>query len=63
MIFAGGLVAWLYFGDSAEAIIVAHVGISAPLILQKLATTVPDTKGGKNIVATPAPSVRQFFTW
>ena len=63
MVFAGGLVAWLYFGARAEAIIAAHVGISAPLILQKLATSIPDTKGGKNVVATPAPSIRRFFTW
>jgi hypothetical protein len=63
MVFAGGLVAWLYFGARAEAIIAAHVGISAPLILQKLATSIPDTKGGRNVVATPAPSIRRFFTW
>ena len=63
MVFAGGLVTWFYFGDRAEAIIAAHVGLSAPLILQKLATTVPDTKGAKNIVVTPAPTLRRFFTW
>jgi hypothetical protein len=63
MILAGGLVAWVYFGERAEAIIALHVGLSTPLILQKLATSVPDTKGAKNIIATPTPTVRRFFTW
>jgi hypothetical protein len=63
MILAGGFVAWIYFGDRAEAIIALHVGVSAPLILQKLVTSVPDTKGSKNIIVTPAATVRRFFTW
>jgi hypothetical protein len=63
MILAGGLFAWIYFGERAEAIIAAHVGISAPLILQKLATSVPETKGAKNVIVTPAASIRRFFTW
>lgn len=63
MILVGGFVAWIYFGNRAEAIVALHVGLSAPLILQKLTTTVPEAKGAKNIVVTPAPSVRRFFTW
>jgi hypothetical protein len=63
MILAGGLIAWIYFGGRAEAIIAVHIGVSTPLILQKLVTTVPETKGSKNIVVTPAPTVRRFFTW
>ena len=63
MIFAGGLIAWIYFGARAEAIIAVHIGVSTPLILQKLVTSVPDTKGSKNIIVTPAPTVRRFFTW
>lgn len=63
MILAGGFVAWIYFGSKAEAIIAVHVGLSAPLILQKLVTSLPDTKGSKNIIATPAPTLRRFFTW
>jgi hypothetical protein len=63
MIIAGGFIAWLYFGERAEAIIALHVGISTPLILQKLVTSVPQTQGGKNMVAAPGPSVRRFFTW
>jgi len=63
MIFAGGFVAWIYFGEKADAIVAVHVGISTPLILQKLVTSVPGTKGSKNIIVTPAPTVRRFFTW
>jgi hypothetical protein len=63
MILAGGLIAWIYFGARAEGIIAVHVGVSTPLILQKLVTSVPDTKGAKNIIVTPAPTVRRFFTW
>jgi hypothetical protein len=63
MILAGGFIAWLYFGESAEGIVALHVGISTPLILQKLVTTIPQTDGSKNIVMKPAPSVRSFFTW
>ena len=33
---AGGLLAVVYFGQQAEALIALHVGISTPLILQKL---------------------------
>jgi hypothetical protein len=63
MILAGGFVAWIYFGERAEAIIALHIGVSTPLILQKLVTSVPEMKGSKNIVVAPAPSVRRFFTW
>jgi hypothetical protein len=63
MTLTGGFVAWIYFGERAEAIIAVHVGISTPLILQKLATSVPEVKGSKNIVVTPAPTLRGFFTW
>lgn len=63
MVLAGGFVAWIYFGATAEGIIALHIGISTPLILQKLVTSLPDTKGSKNILATPAPTLRRFFTW
>jgi hypothetical protein len=63
MILAGGFIAWLYFGARAEGIIAFHVGVSTPLILQKLVTSVPQPAGAKNIVMNPAPSVRNFFTW
>ena len=63
MIVAGGLIAWLYFGEHAEGMIALHVGLSTPLILQKLATSVPDAKGARNVIVSPAPTVRRFFTW
>jgi hypothetical protein len=63
MVLAGGFVAWMYFGASAEAIIAVHVGVSTPLILQKLVTSVPETKGAKNVMIAPAPTIRRFFTW
>jgi len=63
MVVAGGLVSWVYFGERAEAIIAVHIGVSTPLILQKLVTTVPDAKGSKNVIVAPAATVRRFFTW
>jgi len=63
MILAGGFVTWIYFGSKAEAIISVHVGVSTPLILQKLVTSLPNAKGSKNIIATAAPTLRRFFTW
>jgi hypothetical protein len=49
MALAGGGLAVLYFGSRAEGIVALHVGLSAPLILQKLATTVADVPGAKGI--------------
>jgi len=63
MVLAGGFTAWVYFGNRAEAIIAVQVGLSTPLVLQKFVTSVPDTKGSKNIIVAPAPTVRRFFTW
>ena len=63
MILAGGLIAWLYFGEHAEGMVVMHVGISTPLILQKLATSVPERPGAKNIIVNPSATIRRFFTW
>jgi hypothetical protein len=58
MAVAGGLLAMLYFGDQAEGILAFHVGLSAPLILQKLVTTVALT-GAKS----PGPSFLGFLHW
>lgn len=63
MVLAGGVVTWLYFGEHAEALVALHVGISTPLILQKLVTSVPEKPGAKNVITKPAPTVRRFFTW
>ena len=58
MTLVGGLLALLYFGDKAEAVVAFHVGLSTPLLLQKLTTTVANVpgKGG-------GPSLISFFTW
>ncbi|NKC17083.1 MAG: hypothetical protein GKR94_34270 [Gammaproteobacteria bacterium] len=55
---AGGLLAMLYFGDQADGLLALHVGISAPLILQKMATTAA-ISGGKSTQA----SIINFFHW
>ncbi len=59
MAVVGGVLAVFYFGDQAEAIVALHVGISAPLILQKLSTTMaqPGARSETN------SSLTDFFTW
>lgn len=63
MILTGGFITWIYFGQRAEAIVALHVGISTPLILQKLAISVPAIGGSRNIIATPKANIRRFFSW
>ena len=59
MVLAGGVLALFYFGDRAEAIVAFHVGLSAPLIGQKLATTMaqPGARSTEDLRLT------DFFTW
>lgn len=47
MAIVGGVLAVLYFGNRADAIVAVHVGLSAPIILQKLATAVAEPAGAK----------------
>jgi hypothetical protein len=56
---AGGGLAVLYFGGRADGIVAFHVGVSTPLILQKLATTIASTPGARG----SGPSVVTFFRW
>ena len=63
MVVAGGFITWVYFGQRAEAVLALHVGVSTPLILQKLVTSIPQTEGAKSMIAKPPPSIRRFFTW
>ena len=58
MILIGGILTVLYFGDRAEPIVTFHVGLSAPLILQKLTTTVASVPG-----KGAGPSIISFFSW
>jgi hypothetical protein len=59
MALAGGGLAVLYFGSRAEGIVALHVGLSAPLILQKLVTTVADVPGAKGV----RRGLIDFFRW
>lgn len=49
MALVGGGLAVLYFGNKAEGIVALHVGLSAPLILQKLVTTIAEPAGAKGV--------------
>lgn len=62
MSLVGGATAWLYFGQRSEAILAVQVGLSTPLILQKLATSIPEPSGARGI-ASQTVSVRSFFKW
>jgi hypothetical protein len=61
MALLGGLVAILYFGQSADGILALHVGASTPLLLQKFVTSVPERGGAKALAG--GPTVRRFFRW
>lgn len=59
MVLAGGTVAVFYFGDGAEAIVAFHVGLSTPLIGQKLGTTMAQP-GARS---ADARGLNDFFSW
>jgi hypothetical protein len=59
MAVAGGGIAVLYFGARAEGIVALHVGVSAPLILQKFSTTIASTPGAKGL----GNGLMSFFDW
>ena len=61
MAIIGGVVAMLYFGSNAEGILAFHIGASAPLILQKMVTSLPPTGGSRG--SSPGPTIRRFFLW
>ena len=56
---AGGVLAVAYFGQQAEALIALHVGISTPLILQKLGTSMAQP-GARS---AGRASVTDFLGW
>jgi hypothetical protein len=62
MLLCGGLVTWLYFGERAEGLVALHVGLSTPLILQKLASSMPEPAGARSYL-TERASVKDFFRW
>ncbi len=59
MALVGGFIVWLYFGQQVEGVLAVHVGLLAPLILQKMASSVPEAAGARGREA----SVRSFFNW
>ena len=59
MAVVGGALSVFYFGAQAEAIIALHVGVSAPLILQKLATSM--AQPGARSFDSQGPV--DFFSW
>ena len=59
MSLAGGGLALAYFGARAEGLVAAHVGLSAPLILQKLATAAFEPNGARSGRA----SAWSFLRW
>jgi hypothetical protein len=56
---AGGLLTMLYFGNRADGIVALHIGLSTPLILQKLTTTIATVSGGKG----GETGILEFFRW
>ena len=59
MAVTGGLLTMFYFGSQADAIVALHVGLSTPLILQKLTTTIATVSGAKGVGA----GFLDFFRW
>ena len=58
MAFLGGALAWLQLGTQADALIAFQIGLAAPLLLQKLAKSMPDQKGA---MGRPGLSLRNFL--
>lgn len=59
MVLIGGGLAVLYLGASLDVLLALHIGLSAPLILQKLTTTAAAVQGARGGGAT----VLNFFRW
>lgn len=59
MVLIGGGLAALYLGASVEALLALHIGLSAPLILQKLTTTAAAVQGARG----GGPTIVNFFRW
>lgn len=61
MVLIGGAVSWFQLGGRAEAVIAFELGVTAPLLLQKLTGAVPEPSGGKS--SGDATTTRSFFRW
>lgn len=62
MILIGGSMPFFYLSGPSEALLCFHLGATAPLLLQKLATIPPEPiiSQGSEI---PIGRTRRFFTW
>jgi hypothetical protein len=65
MMLVGGFVTRFYFGEKADGLLALHVGVSTPLLLQKLVASIPDKKGARDAAldGTSKASVKEFFRW
>ncbi len=63
MILLGGLLAVLYGTDNRNAILIANIGLSAPLIIKTLAETTREGKGRGTTrkASRPGPSILNFL--
>lgn len=59
MVLIGGGLSVLYLGARVDALLAMHIGLSAPLILQKLTTTAASIQGARGTKA----SLVNFFRW
>jgi len=61
MIVLGGLLATLYGIDNRNAILIANIGLSAPLIIKALAETNPVSSGRSHLTNLQVPSLVNFL--
>lgn len=61
MIVLGGLLATLYGIDNRNAILIANIGLSAPLIIKALAETNPVSSGRSRLTNLQGPSLVNFL--
>jgi len=60
MVAVGGLMSWVQLGREAEAMVAVQIGVAAPLVLQKLVTSLPQAEGARGAIGA---SLRDFFRW
>ena|SRR2546421_8742904 len=61
MIVLGGILATLYGTDNRNALLVANIGLTAPLIIKALAQTTPSKSGVSGFTSIQDPSLINFL--